>query len=117
MSDVSVSILPERFAVDRAGECMHGNRAAEPDQGNLYLEFDHSGYPVGKQGESRVGDKGPDGDDEGLDVPARHLVFYVSAGIAESEKTCLDDSNAGQMAENLMTQFVQYHSGEGNRGD
>jgi len=95
MSDISVRVVPQRLAVDRTGECVHSDRAAEPDQGDLYLELDHSGYPVGKQGESCVGDQGPHRDEEGLDVPARRFIFYVSAGIAESEEACLDDSNAG----------------------
>ena len=112
-----VRILPQRFAVDRTGERMHGDRTAQPDQCDLYLELDHMGYPVAQQGESRVGDKRPDGDEEGLDVSAWHLVFYVSAGIAESEQTGLYNSNPGQVAESLVPEFVQDHAREGERRD
>jgi len=115
--DVPVCIVPKRFAVDRAGECMHGDRAAEPDQGYLCLEFDHIGYPVEQQGESCIGDKRTDRDEEGLDESAGHLILYVSAGISESEITCFDDSDPGQVAEYFMPQFVQYHAGEGEWGD
>ena len=106
MFDVPVRIVPQRFAIHRTGECMHSDRAAQPDERYLYFKLDHSRYPIGKQCESRIGDKGPDGDEEGLDVPARHLIFYISTGVAESEKTCLNHSNAGQVAEYLMAEFV-----------
>ena len=96
---------------------MHRNRSAEPDQCNLYLEFDHGGYPVAKQCERCVDNQRPDRNEKGLYVPARHLIFYVSAGVAEPEDACLDDSNPGQMAEYLMTEFVQDDTREGERSD
>jgi hypothetical protein len=96
---------------------MHRNRSAEPDQGNLYLELDHSGYPVGKQCESRIGDKRPDSDEEGLNIPVGRYILHVSTRITEPEEARFDDSNPGQMAEYVMTEFVQYDTGKGERSD
>ena len=113
MSKVSLCILPQRPAVHGAGKGVHGYRGAEPYHNDLYLELDHVRYPVAEQCEGCVGNERPDGDEEGLDISIRRGVLDVSARVAEPEKACLNDVNAGKVAEYLMTQLVQDDAGEG----